>query len=42
MRDVETYMNNATVKHELGVEESIQFQACNDKVGQGASWLLAT
>ena len=37
MGDIETYLNNPTIKRELGVESSIEFKSCNMDVNQGAS-----
>ncbi|KIO24205.1 hypothetical protein M407DRAFT_77252 [Tulasnella calospora MUT 4182] len=34
MSYIETFMNNATVKRELGVEPSIEFKSCNMEVNQ--------
>ena len=34
---VETYLNNATVKQQLGVESSVKFASCNMDVNQGSS-----
>jgi hypothetical protein len=37
MTHIETYMNNATVKTELGVNPEVKFKSCNGEVNKGSS-----
>ena len=40
MAYIETYMNNMTVKNELGVNPEIDFKSCNMDVNQGSEFRM--